>query len=375
LIDPFQVETGIDPFALDPSWSLVKADLSLTGVSADTGYELVSLNLQPAPVSYEAIDSPVELTVSTLIRRLLPNAGTISSTDTQPGDDHTKQDHRGDTQHNRQPRESFHHRYDSTQQVQNCDSGYLSQQPGVTVRNLEQRVTLSQPERPAQDRGVDLSDAVNPKLKPNSGNRGSIGDPATSSPVTNDQPEETDFQDQPQTDPITQRFDGLSQFEDRVNAPLGDPLVSVEPEEKQTSNTSTPEQQRERCPATVNPRPPQWEPTMVEPPTLTMDDSPLPEAPIIEAAAPPRDPFTEIKQGLDSIGVDNVIEKPPNQAIELGCEGEQIDTTTAVFGGETGEEVENTLFSCDVTVDDDTIPLWGNGCDSQEDLFDIDFRL
>lgn len=107
LIDPFQLETGIDPIALDTSWGLVKADLSFTGASADVGYELIYLNLKPAPVSYEAIDSPVEVTVSTLLRRLVRDAFAAPSTETQSSVDHTTKNHREETTNNRRLREQF----------------------------------------------------------------------------------------------------------------------------------------------------------------------------------------------------------------------------------------------------------------------------
>lgn len=84
VLDPVQIETGIDPIGWDSSWGLLKADFSLTGVSADTGGELVYFNVFPSPVSYKTFNSPIEITTTTLIRHLLATASSSSSSDQQP---------------------------------------------------------------------------------------------------------------------------------------------------------------------------------------------------------------------------------------------------------------------------------------------------
>lgn len=84
LIDPVQIETGIDPIGWDSSWGLIKADFSLTGVSVDTGGELVYFNAFPSPVSAKPFDSPIDLTTTSLIRHLFGTAASSSNPDRQP---------------------------------------------------------------------------------------------------------------------------------------------------------------------------------------------------------------------------------------------------------------------------------------------------
>jgi hypothetical protein len=119
----------------------------LTGVSADTGGELVYFNAFPSPVSAKPFDSPIEITTTSLIRQLLGTAGSSSSPDQQPTarrsavNTHRQQKHR--TEQNIVDRQTRTHLYDETPEDPS--------QPGSPSVTAESPDAETQSARPLRD--------------------------------------------------------------------------------------------------------------------------------------------------------------------------------------------------------------------------------
>lgn len=71
LIDGVDVNTGIDWVNTDNTWSVAELDLGMNVVSIDTGGELVYIDPIPSLVSYDLVDSPIDISSPSILQLLL----------------------------------------------------------------------------------------------------------------------------------------------------------------------------------------------------------------------------------------------------------------------------------------------------------------
>lgn len=378
-IDPIQIETGIDPVSWDPSWGLLKADFSLTGVSADTGGELVYFNVFPSPVSYNTFNSPIEVTTTSLIRHLLGTTAPSSSTN----DRSTKQE---PATSKRQYQKTETDQLRANSKTQSALLGEASGNPSrYTSPSSTQKPTDPEPHQstPTEDPRPPFRNQTEYHESPTAGTPSDpecrehtqsrptddvLGDEATTWEETFNNPwfttgdtpsnrnsyetivEEPIFEPALDTDPSPAIAPPAFQSDQQLG-PLGDSRMQAE-EDQQVGGSSVTDR-GERHSGEV----------------------------IFDAATPasePRNPFEDLQQGLDAVGSESqqLGFDIPKQDQDLWPEHASIDTASDPFGvSEAAERFDDEPLFPEANVNEPVGQEPDNMWDPQESLFDTEFRF
>jgi len=378
-IDPIQIETGIDPVSWDPSWGLIKADFSLTGVSADTGGELVYFNVFPSPISYKTFNSPIEVTTTSLIRHLLGTAAPSSKTNHQS----TEQ----------QPATSKHqHQKTETNQLR-ADPRTQSSLLGEVSGNPSQYTSPSSAQKPTdpEPHPSTQTQDTRPPFRNQTEHQESptAGTPSDPDRIEHSQSRPTDDVLGDETTTWEETFDtpwfttgdtssNRHSHETTVEEPIFEPVLDTDP----SPAIDTPAFQSDRQLEPLGDSPMQAEEDQqVGGSNVTGRGERRPGEVTFDAATPasePRIPFEDLQQGLDAIGIDSqqLGFDTPEQDQDLWPEPAPIEPVSDPFGvSEAAERFNDEPLFPEVDINEPLSEEPDNMGDLQEPLFDTEFRL
>ena len=86
LVDGVDVNTGFDWVSTDNTWSVGELDLGMNAVSIDTSGELVYIDPIPSLVSYDLVDSPIDISSPSILQLLLGKGESQSNAEPQVRD-------------------------------------------------------------------------------------------------------------------------------------------------------------------------------------------------------------------------------------------------------------------------------------------------
>lgn len=384
LIDPIQIETGIDPIGWDPSWGLIKADFSLTGVSADTGGELVYFNAFPSPVSAKPFNSPIELTTTSLIRHLLGTAASSSNPDRQPTARHTavstqRQHHEQRSDQNKTESRTRTHLQDES--LKNSPrSGF----PSFTEESPEAGPRPSIPIQDTNPHFTTQADTQKPRPPETTGGHGCTR-ATRRSPPENPGTDEALTVEGPFSNPdisMAEKSSTQAPLEIPTERQAFKPLFDTEPT---PGENETVLQKDQRTPQPTNPLGDHPTQTVVhqqiEIPGQTKSDEHRPGEATLNAALPGDDsvaPVEDLTHGLEAIGIDSThfgfdaLDR--NQDSWPGTE--PLEPVSDPFG--VSDEIDHfndTELFPEVNIDDPMPQVQDNLESLQEPLFETEVRF
>jgi len=384
LIDPVQIETGIDPISWDSSWGLIKADFSLTGVSADTGGELIYFNAFPSPVSAKLFDSPIEITTTSLLRHLLGTAASSSSPDQQPTARHaavsTQRQHHEQRldQHKTEPRTRTHLQSESVEDSPQFGS------PSFTEESPDAEPRPSTPIQDSDPYFTTQADTQKPRSPETTGIHGHTRATRRSRPE-NPATDETLTVEVPFSNPdvsMTETSATQTPLEIPTERQALDPLFDTEPTPGENEIAL---QKGQRTPQPTKPlveHPMQTEMhQQIGLPSQTKSDKHLPGETTLDAALLGDDsvaPVEDLTHGLEAIGTDSThfgfdaLDRDQDSWPET----EPLEPVSDPFGvSDAVDRFNDTELFPEVNIDDPMPQVQDDLKDLQEPLFETEVRF
>lgn len=384
LIDPVQIETGIDPIGWDSSWGLIKADFSLTGVSADTGGELVYFNAFPSPVSAKPFDSPIELTTTSLIRHLLGTAASSSNPDRQPTARHTAVSTQRQTHEQRSDQNKTEPRTQTHLQGESPEDSPQSGFPSFTEESPDAGPRPSTPIQDSNPHFTTQADTQRSRPPETTGGHGRTGATRRSHPE-NPGTDGASTVEVPFSNPdvsMTETSATEAPLEIPTERQAFEPLFDTEltPRENETAL-----QKDQRTPQLTNPLGDHPTQTVVhqqiELPGQTKSDEHRPGEATLDAALPRDDavaPVEDLTHGLEAIGIDSTHfgfdaldrdQDPWSETEPLEPVSDPFDVSDAV------NHFDDTELFPEINIDDSMPQVQDDLENLQEPLFETEVRF